>query len=61
MKPLTLEFAKENKFTPLDLVRYFEPDAPEEKCDYILWEQTCFPFSIEQTIAQLNNLYLNKR
>lgn len=30
--------------TPQDLVRMIKPDATDEECDYVLWEQSCFPF-----------------
>lgn len=58
MKELTLEYAIDNKFTAVDCVKYFKPDADDEYIDFILWEETCYPFSIEYTIKQLNELFL---
>jgi hypothetical protein len=57
MKALTLEHAIENKLTPIDLVKYFNPEWSNEECDYYLWEFTCFPFSIEDVIKQLNDKF----
>ena len=39
------------------IVRYFKPDATEDEIEFILWEQTCYPFSHEETIKQLNELF----
>ncbi len=57
MKPLTLEYALENKFRPIDCVKYFEPDWTDEECEFYLWEFTCFPLSIKETISQLNKIF----
>lgn len=59
MKGLTYEYAKENKFTAIDLVKYFKPDWTDENCHDYIWEQTCYPFDHEMTISQLNNAFLN--
>lgn len=55
IKKLTLKHAIENKFTAIDLVKYFKPEWDNEQCDFYLWEFTCFPFSNTLTIEQLNN------
>ena len=60
MKQLTLEYVLENKFSINDCVRYFKPDISDEEADFIIWEQTCFPFSNEIMIQQLNKLFLNE-
>ena len=59
MKELTLAYALENKFTPNDMVRYFDKEMTDEQCDFVLWDQTCFPFDMKGTVTQLNNLFLN--
>jgi hypothetical protein len=41
----------------VEIVRYFKPDATEDEIEFILWEQTCYPFSHEATIQQLNELF----
>jgi hypothetical protein len=61
MQELTLEHAVKNSFTALDCVRYFKPEFTDEQCDFILWEYTCYPFSIEGVIEQLNRKYLHKK
>ncbi len=55
---LTLEYAIDRKLTVYGIVRYFEPDATDEECDFILWEKTCFPFDTGSMIKQLNALYI---
>ena len=55
MKELTIEHVIENKLTPICCVKYFNPDWTDEQCDFYLWEFTCFPFSTEDMIKQLNN------
>ena len=57
MKPLTVEYAIENKFNALDLIKYFSPNITDEEADFLLWERTCFPFSLEETIKQLNEIF----
>jgi len=58
MKPLTIQHAIENKFTGIDCVRYFKPEWSDEECDYHLWSHTCFPFSTEVMIKQLNQHFI---
>lgn len=58
MKKLTLEHAIENKFNAEDCVRYFDENLSKEEVDYILWEETCFPFSTETMIEQLNKKFI---
>ena len=59
MKELTLEYALKNKFTAIDCIKYFNPNWTDEQCDFYLWEHTCFPFSTETLIKQLNSKFLN--
>jgi len=58
MKPLTIEYAIENKLSPLDCVKYFNPDWTDEQCEFHIWENTCFPFSNELMIESLNEQFL---
>lgn len=46
MKPLTLEHAIENNFTPIDCVKYFKPDWSNEAC-------FAFLFKVEKWIENL--------
>lgn len=52
-KTLTVEQAREIN-NPIDLVKHFRPEWTDEECEYYLWEFTCFPFSLEETVKQLN-------
>lgn len=58
MEKLTLKYAKDNNFTPIDCVRYFNPKCTDKECDFYLWEFTCFPFDTETMINQLNNKFI---
>jgi hypothetical protein len=60
MKPLTIEHAIENNFTAIECVKYFKPDWSDKECDFILWEDTCYPFDFEAMITQLNNKFCIK-
>lgn len=57
-EPLTLEFIEKNKMSGIDCLKYFNPDWNDLECDYYLWEHTCFPFSTEILITQLNDKFL---
>lgn len=52
---LTLEYALENELYYIDCVKYFRPNWSDEECDFYVWNKTCFPFSNEMFINQLNN------
>ena len=58
MNSLTLQHAIDNKFTAVDCVKYFNPDWTDEECDFHLWEFTCYPFSMEVMIEQLNQYFV---
>jgi hypothetical protein len=58
MEKLTLEYSIENKFTPNMCVNWYFPDYSDEQCNYVLWEETCFPMSMETTLEQLYKMYL---
>lgn len=55
---LTIQKAIELKFSALKIIQYYFPDKSNEECDYILWEETCFPFSNEIMMDQIYELYL---
>ncbi len=60
MKPLTIEHAIENRFTAIDVIKYFKPDWSDNECDFYIWEFTCYPFSFEVMIEQLNNRFIQQ-
>lgn len=37
MKALTIEHVLENNFTPIDCIKYFNPDWNDVECDIYLW------------------------
>jgi len=46
--------------TLLELVRLYFPDASEDKCDFIIWEKTAYPFASWITLErQLEEFKLN--
>ena len=51
MKPLTIEHALKNNFTPIECVKFFKPDWSDE---------ACYPFDFETMIKQLNNKFCIK-
>lgn len=58
IKPLTIYYAIKNKMTVYDCVRYFDPSLDDQYIEFILWEKTCYPFSMKTTIEQLNDYFL---
>lgn len=58
MEALTVEYAIKNKFTFVDCIKYFNPSWTNEECDFYLWECTCYPFSTEDVIKQLNQKFI---
>jgi hypothetical protein len=58
-EPLTLEKVKEEKMNGIDAIHYFKPEWTNDECELFLWECTCFPFSTEQLINQLNDKFIN--
>jgi hypothetical protein len=57
-EPLTLEYVVKHKMNHIDCVKYFKPDYSDFLCDMIIWECTCFPFSNEEMINQLNQMFI---
>jgi len=60
MEKLTTIRVTEGKFSWYDCIRHYYPDATDEECEYILWEETCYPFSTEKAIEQIWK-YFNKK
>lgn len=52
--PLTIEMVIANIMSANECVKYFRPDWTDEECDYYVWNETCYPFSTEKFIEQLN-------
>lgn len=58
---LTLQMALENKFNATDCIKYYWPDMPDGDADYMLWNETCFPFDNEIMLTQIYNKYLKEQ
>lgn len=56
---LTIEKAIELRFSAVKVVKFYFPDKSDEECDFILWEETCFPFSNEVMMEQIYAMYIN--
>jgi len=37
---------------------YYLPDAEPHMADFILWNETCYPFDAEKTLDQIFDYYL---
>lgn len=59
MKDALTKEQVDGKMTWQEVIRYYKPDATDDECEYLLWNETCFPFSDETTLKQLEAL-LNK-
>lgn len=58
MEILTLDYVKDQNFNAIDMVKFFNPNWSTEDCDFYLWEMTCYPFSTEILIEQLNQHFV---
>lgn len=58
---LTMEYVEKNKLTPVEIIKHFKTEWTDEECDFYLWEFTCFPFSTEILIKDLNRRFMPKQ
>lgn len=42
------------------IFNYYFPEMEEEEVEFLLWEETCYPFSLSQTLKDIYNIYLEK-
>lgn len=52
-EPLTFEMVQ-NKMSAQACIKYYRPDWTDTECDYYIWNETCYPFSTEKFIEQIN-------
>ena len=57
MQRLTLEIAIENKFSPMECVKFYDQDLDDKHAEDILWAHTCFPFDTEIMLTQLFHFF----
>lgn len=43
--------------TWLDIFRIYKPDITEDEANYLLWNNTCYPFDADTTIKQIAALF----
>jgi hypothetical protein len=55
VKPLVFKDVIRNEMTYFDSIRHFRPDWTDKECHDYLWNMTCYPFSSEMVISQLNS------
>lgn len=41
-----------------EVFHYYFPNMGDSEIDMLLWEMTCFPFDVEQTLEQIYQIYL---
>lgn len=56
---ITIEKAISLRWSAIRVIQYYFPDKSDEECDYLLWAETCFPFSNEIMMEQIYQLYIN--
>lgn len=56
---IKLEEVLEKKMNWHDVVRYYNPTATDKECEFILWEETCFPFDHTITLKQIFDFFTN--
>jgi hypothetical protein len=57
MEKLTIQIVEKSKMTAIECVQYYCPEVSKEKADYIVWNETCFPFSLESFLEQLYHMF----
>jgi hypothetical protein len=60
MKPQLTHDEVDGKMTWTEVVRYYKPDATDDEVEYLLWNETCYPFSDESTLKQINRFFNSK-
>jgi len=56
-KELTINEVIKEKLTWGEVVRHYDPKITDDKVDYILWNETCYPFDNETTVKQIYQLF----
>ena len=55
-----MDLRKENidgKMSWHAIMKHYKPDITEKEADYILWNETCYPFDNEITLSQINEYF----
>ena len=59
IKDLTMEDVN-GKMTWIDVIRHYKSDVTPDEAEYILWNETCYPFSDESTLEQIKSFFKNQ-
>jgi len=51
----------DGKMSFLDVMRKYKPEITEKEANYILWNETCYPFSDEMTISQIHQFFTDQQ
>lgn len=54
---LTIEKAVELGYTWGDIFRYYDPHISNDQIEYLLWNETCYPFSGELTAKHIYQFF----
>lgn len=54
---ITANEAAEKGLSFVDLMKKYKPDITEEEADFILWNETCYPFDTEATVKQIYHFF----
>lgn len=54
---ITADEAAEMGLSFVDLMKKYKPDITEEEADFILWNETCYPFDTEAIIKQIYHFF----
>ncbi|HVT84315.1 MAG TPA: hypothetical protein VHD35_03890 [Chitinophagaceae bacterium] len=47
----------DGKMSWLEVMKTYKPDITEEEAEYILWEETCYPFDDETTLERIKTFF----
>lgn len=47
----------DGKMTWTEVLKYYWPEMTPLECHYVIWNETCYPFSSEMTLQQINERY----
>lgn len=56
---ITIEKAISLRWSAIRVIQYYFPDKSDKECYFLLWAETCFPFSNEIMMEQIYQLYIN--
>jgi hypothetical protein len=55
--PLSIDDVIKQKLTLDSIMRMYDKNITEREVDYILWNETCYPFDMQTTLNQIHNYF----